>query len=116
MTVAVICFAVAAAGGITMGAMRLRGRELPPVLLAILHGLLAVSGLTALIISVISGAKAGIVVYVAMCGFVFAAIGGIFLLTFHLRKKQMPVAVLGLHGSLAVASFVVLLAAVLIQT
>jgi hypothetical protein len=44
MITSVLLFAIAALGGIVMAIMRLGGRELPPMGLAIVHGLFAASG------------------------------------------------------------------------
>jgi hypothetical protein len=44
--------------------------------------------------------------------FVVAALGGFALFSFHVRKQQLPLAVVVLHGLLAVVAFVILLAGV----
>lgn len=44
--------------------------------------------------------------------FIIFATGGLILLSYHLRKKAHPVALAGMHGAVAVVSFLLLLAAV----
>lgn len=108
MTIAAVLFGIAALGGVVMAVMRLRGRELPPMGLAIVHGLFAASGLVALIFFVV-GRSAPTQAIIALVGFVIAALGGFFLFSFHLRRQALPVPVVIIHGLVAVISFVVLL-------
>ncbi len=108
MTLAAVLFAIAALGGVVMAAMRLRGRELPPMGLALVHGLFAASGLIALIFFVV-GRTVSTQAMVALIGFIIAALGGFFLFSFHLRRQALPVPVVIIHGLVAVVSFVVLL-------
>lgn len=108
MLVAVLLFGVAAVGGVIMAVMRVSGRELPPLWLALVHGVLAASGLVALIISVVT-VSANPVALGALIGFVVAALGGFALFSFHLRKKALPLPLVGIHAFVAVVSFVVLL-------
>lgn len=111
MTTAVILFAIAALGGLVMALMRFGGRELPPLGLAILHGLFAAAGLVTLLVAVV-GHGFTVLVTLALVGFVGAAVGGFYLFSLHMKKQALPIpAVLG-HGLFAVASFVVLLVAV----
>ncbi|MFL6228451.1 MAG: hypothetical protein ACJ741_06695 [Pyrinomonadaceae bacterium] len=111
MTTAAILFAVAALGGLAMAAMRLSGRELPPMGLAIVHGLFAASGLVALIVALV-GHGFTLVPTLALLGFLGAALGGFYLFSLHLRRQALPVSAVVGHGLFAVASFVVLLAAI----
>ena len=111
MTVAAILFAIAALGGLVMAAMRFRGRELPPMGLAIVHGLFAASGLVMLIIAVL-GENASTASYVALAGFVIAALGGFSLFSYHLRRKALPINYVVIHAVGAVVSFAILLYAI----
>jgi hypothetical protein len=113
MTVAVILFAIAAVGGVIMAAMRFGGRELPPMALAIVHGLFAAAGLVTLILSVV-GAQTSWAAIVALVGFVVAALGGFMLFAHHLRRKALPINYVVIHGAGAVISFVILLAAIFV--
>ena len=108
MVLAAVLFAIAALGGAVMAFMRLSGRELPPMALAIVHGLFAASGLIALLVAVI-GANASTETQIALGGFVVAALGGFYLFSYHLRGKALPVPVVLIHGVVAVISFILLL-------
>lgn len=117
MVVSIVLFAIAAVGGLTMAVMRLRGRDLPPIGLALLHGLVAAVALILLIVAVV-GASAGsaaasTAAIVALVGFIVAALGGFFVFSFHLRKKALPIPPMIVHALVAVASFLVLLVVVL---
>ena len=113
MSLAAILFAVAALGGLAIAVMRFSGREVPPMGLAIVHGLVAAAGLLALIFAIVghSGLMAGTV---ALIGFVVAALGGFFLFSYHLRNQALPIPVVVIHGLVAVISFVILLYAIFV--
>jgi hypothetical protein len=111
MTVAAVLLAIAALGGVVMAAMRFGGRELPPMALAVVHGLFAASGLVALILAVVN-TSASTLAWVAAVGFVIAALGGFTLFASHLRGKALPVNYVVIHGAGAVISFAILLAAI----
>lgn len=108
MVIAAVLFAIAALGGSVMAFMRFSGRELPPMALALVHGLFAASGLIALLVVVI-GANVSTQSEIALGGFVIAALGGFYLFSYHLRGKALPVPVVLIHGVVAVISFVLLL-------
>src|SRR5213079_480906 len=111
MNVAAILFAVAAVTGIAIAFIRLSGRDLPPIGLAILHGLFAASGLVALtIVAVAPGAAQWARISLGI--FVVAALGGFVLFSFHLRRRALPVPIIAIHGFVAVIAFVVLLVAI----
>jgi hypothetical protein len=110
MTIALVLFALAALGGVTMAAMRLRGAERPPTALALVHGAAAAAGLIALILAVMNvpdpgGARTALVV------FIVAALGGFYLFAQHVQKKALPIPVMVVHGLVAVVGFVILLMA-----
>ncbi len=111
LMLAVILFAVAALAGVSMAIMHFRGHTPPRPVLAVLHGLFAASGLLTLLLATLkvgmggaTGASLGL--------FLLAALGGFFLLSFHVRGRPLPNGLVAGHGLLAVAAFVVLLAAV----
>jgi hypothetical protein len=106
LTIAAVLFAVAALGGISLATLHLRRKGLPMVL-ALGHGLLAVSGLVVLIVAVIGGSM-GTVVNVSLAVFVIAALGGLALFSFHLRRQPLPTPVVFIHGLVAVIAFVLL--------
>ena len=111
MNVAAILFAIAAITGIAIAFIRLSGRDLPPMGLAILHGLFAASGLVTLaIVAVAPGAAQWARISLGI--FVVAALGGFLLFSFHVRRRALPVPIIGIHGFIAVIAFVILLLAI----
>ncbi len=108
MTTALVLFAVAALGGLVMAVMRFGGRELPPLGLAIVHGLFAAAGLVALIVALV-GQGFSLAGTIALVGFVGAALGGFYLFSLHMKRQALPVPYVLVHGLFAVASFVILL-------
>jgi len=107
MTVPIILFAIAACGGLLLAYLRVKNKLLP-IPLALGHGLLAVSGIVALTMAVLGG-DAPSQARVALGLFVLAALGGLTLFSFHLRKKPLPLAVVAVHGLVAITAFAVLL-------
>lgn len=110
MILAVVLFALAAVGGLVMAILRFRGRGLPPLALALVHGLAAAAGLIALIAAIAGGgapsaATAGLVVLL------LAALGGFVLFSHHLRRKDLPIGLMVVHALVAVVGFLILLVA-----
>lgn len=105
MNTAIVLLALAALGGIVLAVMRLRGRPVLPMELAVVHGLLAAAGLVALIVAVAGGVNAK----TSLVLFIIAALGGFALFSFQLRNKAIPVGVMVVHALVAVAAFVLLL-------
>jgi hypothetical protein len=110
MTAAIILFALAATGGLTLAYLRISNKPLP-MPLALLHGAAATAGLVALLLVVLRGA-APEQARVALGIFVAAALGGFALLSFHVRKKPLPIPLVVVHGLAAVVALVLLLIAV----
>jgi len=110
MTTALVLFGVAALGGLVLVFLRVGNKPLP-LPLALLHGLLAASGLALLASSVLGAGAAG-GARVALGLFVVAALGGFVLFSFHLRKKQLPMSIVMIHALVAIAGFLLLLGAV----
>jgi hypothetical protein len=108
---AAILFALGALGGLVMAMRAFKGEALP-VPLAIGHGVLGASGLVLLIIGVLAGTGGG-TARIALALLVVAALGGFYLLSFHLRKQQHPKAVIVVHALVAVVGFLMLLMAIL---
>jgi hypothetical protein len=105
-----ILFAIAAVAGLTMAILHFRGQSPPRVVLAVLHGLFAASGLVVLLLALIKtgfGGKPGL----AFGLLAAAALGGFGLLSWHARQQRLPSALVVGHGLLAVAGFLTLLAA-----
>lgn len=106
---AVILFGVAALGGLVMAIQR-RGGSNPPLALAVLHGLLAATGLVLLIVVGMQdgfGGNLGI----ALVLLVVAALGGFVLIASHLRGQLISLALVGVHAVAAVVGYVFLLLA-----
>lgn len=111
MTPALILFAIAALGGITLATLQIsKGRA--PVTLAVLHGLLAAAGLVLLIIEIVQTQLGGLPLIAAIL-FAAAALGGLFLFATHLRSRPLPKPIIFIHGGVAVTAFVILLVSVL---
>ena len=111
MYLPVILFAIAAAGGLTLVTMKFSGKGLPwPIVIG--HGIFAASGLVALIVNVYSDSHIALM-NLSLVLFLIVAVGGFALLSFHLRKKAQPNALILIHGGAAVLSFILLLIAVI---
>lgn len=107
LTWAVVLFAAAAVGGLTM--LVLRARERPvPMGLALVHGGAAATALVLLAIAVFGGAAPGLAT-VALIVFAGAAIGGFVLFASHLRTGSFSLQLALVHGLAAVAAFALLL-------
>lgn len=107
---ALVIFAAAALGGATLAYMRIVKKDVS-MPLAILHGILAASGLVLLILGLGQMDSTGL--KVALGVFVLAAIGGFILFSFHLRSRPLPVPLVVVHGAVAAVAFVILLLSVL---
>jgi hypothetical protein len=106
----ILLFAVAALAGVTMAAMHFRGKTPPRAVLAVLHGLFAAAGLVVLLLAVLKAGFSG-APGIALGLLLVAALGGFALLSAHLRGRALPNGLVVGHGLLAVAGFLVLLAA-----
>ncbi len=111
---AVWLFAVAAIVGVYMGVLHTGGRTPPPVLAAVLHGVLAVSGAVVLLLGVMQIGLGASVHSWALGLFVLAALGGLYLVSFHFRRKPLPGGVIVIHGMVAAVAFLILLVAVFV--
>jgi hypothetical protein len=104
--VAIILFALAAVGGITIVALYKRGKLSLP--LALLHGAFAASGLIVLIIAAAQG-QTTTTGNAALALFIVAALGGAYLIYSHLTKQKLPQPIIGVHAAVAVLAFLLLL-------
>ncbi len=109
---AVWLFAVAAIIGVYMAVLHTRGRTPPPVVAAVLHGLLAVCGVVVLLLGVMQIGLGTTVHSWALGLFVVAALGGLYLVSHHIRGKPLPGGVIVIHGTVAAVAFLILLVAV----
>ncbi len=106
-----VLLALAAAGGATMAVMRFGGKPRPPAWLAMLHGFVAAAAVTLLLyasatvgLSVVANAALGLLLV--------AAAGGAYMnLEFHSKLLPLPKWLVLVHGTMAVAAYLLLLAA-----
>ncbi len=110
-TKAVLLIAVAAIVGLYMAIRHFKGRSPPPIAAAVLHGLLAVTGVVLLLLGVMQ-IGFGTVHSWALGLFVVAALGGLYLVSFHIRGKPLPSPVVVIHGMVAAIAFLILVTAV----
>ncbi len=104
---AVVLFAMGAGAGLTMAIMHFRRSSRPRALIAIAHGTFAGAGIVTLVWTVVKmGGDHR--VQIALALFLVAAVGGLTLLTFHLRGRALPSALIIGHGLVAVTAFIVL--------
>jgi hypothetical protein len=106
LRIATLLFAIGAVGGVILATLHLKKKD-APVPLAIVHGLLAATGLVLLIIAVSQMVPAGLA-GAALGVYLVAALGGFVLFARHLQKKTLPPTLIVLHGLLAVSATVLL--------
>jgi len=112
MWATILVFAVAAVVGLTMAMAVFQGR-FPPVASAVVHGVLAATGLLLLLYGVLVRGAIGAPRW-ALGLFLLAALGGLGLaFGFHARRRTVPKGYVLGHASLAVVGVLILLAAAL---
>ena len=112
MWITVLIFALAAVVGLTMALAAFKG-QFPPVASAVIHGVLAASGLVLLLIAVLAHGATGPARW-ALGFLLVAALGGFTLaFGFHARRRNLPVNFVIGHATLAVIGFLLLLAGAL---
>ncbi len=108
---ATILLAVTAVGGLLMAGIRFSRKHNPPAWLAMLHGLLAASGLTLLAYAVCTMAVPPMAT-LALGLFLLAAAGGaVMSLAYKWRQRLLPAWLVVAHAIIAVTAFVLLLLA-----
>ena len=101
----VVLFAIAAAGGLLMAGIRFFASINPPAWIAMVHGLLAASGLTLAIYATWAGG-ASASAKLAIVLLVLAAAGGAFLnLGYQWKQRLLPMTIVIAHAALAVTGF-----------
>ena len=106
-----ILFVIAALGGLLMAVIRFSTRHNPPAWLAMLHGLLAASGLT-LAVYALCTQPVPSTVLIAVVLFLLAAGGGaVMSLAYKWRHRLLPPWLVIAHALLAATALVVLLLA-----
>ena len=108
---AIVLFLIGALAGLAMAVKIFRGQTLAWSL-TLVHGVLVASALLVLAIAVWQGAgdSYGLT---GLGVLLVAALGGFYLLSLHLRRKNHPKPVVVVHALLAVTGVLILLAAVL---
>lgn len=105
---AIVLLAITALGGLLMAGLRFSGRPHPPSAIAMLHGLLAASGLTLLLYATVTSGLPG-AAWIGVLLLVVAALGGLVLnLQYHWRRLELPIWLVLVHAAVAAAGFVVL--------
>ena len=108
---ATILLAVTALGGLLMAGIRFSRKHNPPAWLAMLHGLLAASGLTLLAYAVCTTTVPPMAT-LALALFLLAAAGGaVMSLAYKWRQRLLPAWLVVAHAIAAVTAFVLLLLA-----
>ena len=110
-----ILFLITALGGLTMAVIRFSTKRNPPAWLAMLHGVLAASGLT-LVIYALCTQPVPPMVLIALVLFLLAAGGGAILsLAFKWRQRLLPAWLVVVHALVAATALVLLLFAVFVS-
>jgi hypothetical protein len=108
---ATILLAVTALGGLLMAGIRFSRKHNPPAWLAMLHGLLAASGLTLLVYAVCTMSVPPMAT-LALALFLLAAAGGaVMSLAYKWRQRLLPAWLVVAHALAAVTAFVLLVLA-----
>lgn len=113
-TVAVLCFVLAALAGLAM-ALRVFGERPIPWPLAFGHGALGAAGLAALLIAVLT-AQGGGLILAGLGVLLVAALGGFFLLSFHVRGRRHPKVMVVVHALAALTGVGLVVAALVTAT
>jgi len=109
---ALIIFAIAALGGLTLAAAYVLQGRLAPWALSLLHAALGAVGLLLLIYAALTTGLTGAAL-AALVILVIAALGGFYLASVHLRGEVAKKPIVFVHAGLAVVGFLTLLGAVL---
>ena len=105
---AIVLLALTALGGLLLAGIRFAGRPHPPTSIAMLHGLLAASGLTLLLYAAFTRGLPG-AAWLGIVLLVVAALGGLLLnLKYHWNREALPIWLVLVHAAAAVIGFLVL--------
>ena len=102
---AVVSFAIAAVGGLLLATYVLGGKAAPWGL-SLLHGALGAIGLVLVLLAIVQGDGQGAIAALAVL--VFAALGGFYLASLHLRNEIAPKGAVIAHAGVAVIGFLLL--------
>lgn len=112
LTTAALLFLIAAAGGLVMAGIRFATRHNPPAWLAMLHGLLAASGLTLLLYAICTTPVPTTAWIAAILFLLVAAAGALMSLQYKWKQRLLPAWLVVSHAIAAVAALLLLLVAV----
>lgn len=107
LNAAVVLLTLAALGGMVMAGLIFKEKPLP-WMLTIGHGVLAATGVVCLAI-VAFGESGSLGLMWAFALFVIGALGGLYLVSLHLREKPHPRGLVAGHGLIAVVGYLILL-------
>ena len=108
---ATLLLAITALGGLLMAVIRFAAKHNPPAWLAMLHGLLAASGLTLLAYAICT-VPVPSMAKLALALFLLAAAGGaVMSLAYKWRQRLLPAWLVVAHAIAAVSAFILLLIA-----
>jgi len=109
---AVVLLGLTALGGLANAAFRFGGRPHPPAWLAMMHGLVAASGLTLLLYAGVTGHVRN-EVWLGLALLVLAALGGMTLnLAYHMRNRELAIWLVLVHAAVAAVGYADLVYAV----
>ena len=105
---ATILLALTAVGGIIMAIIRFSGADRPPSWIAMVHGLIAGSGLTLALYAGLAGTIPSMA-WAGIAGLVLAALGGVYMtLAYHDKRLPLPKSIVLGHAGIAVVGFLLL--------
>lgn len=108
---AIVIFAIAAVGGVVLASKVFAG-QLASWPLSIVHALLGATGLIILIMMVLEGTGGGAIT-AALGLLLVAALGGFYLVSFHVKQVVAPRNIVIIHAGVAVVGFLTLLSVLL---
>ena len=111
LTYAIIIFAIAAVGGVVL-ALKVFAGQLASWPLSIVHALLGATGLVILIMMVLEGTEGGAIT-AALGLLLVAALGGFYLVSFHVMQVVAPKNIAIIHAGVAVVGFLTSLSVLL---
>ena len=112
---ATILLAITALGGLLMAVIRFTTKQNPPAWLAMLHGLLAASGLTLLVYAICTLAVPPLATLALLLFLAAAAGGAVMSLAYKWRQRLLPAWLVAGHATAAVTAFVLLVVAAFVQ-
>jgi uncharacterized membrane protein len=108
---ATILLAITALGGLLMAIIRFSTKRNPPAWLAMLHGLLAASGLTLLVYAICTQSVPPLATFALLLFLAAAGGGAVMSLAYKWRQRLLPAWLVVAHAGAAVTAFLLLLVA-----